>query len=366
MNPATTIDLPDAGRAGGSTHVRVDAKGETYEFDCAPGERILHAGLRAGVDLPYECASGTCGTCKANLVEGETTYVWEEAPGRRFVKPEKGEFLMCQSVAHTDCLLSVAKRIDPTAGGRLAPVHLEATLERVRTLAPDVIAFDAALDQPISFHAGQFVLLEVPAIPGARSYSMVNFTRDTRRLEFVIKRFPGGKISDWLFGGGQIEGSRVRIFGPLGHATFDPSIAKHIVCIAGGSGIAGMMSILSHADEDRYFERHDGKVFFGVRTGKDVFYIDELAEFARRYPERLTITIALSHEEPPAGIIDKYPELRFESAFVHEAVKRVLPVPLTDTMAYVAGPPPMVDATLRMLLLEFRLRGDNIRYDKFS
>ena len=34
--------------------------------------------------------------------------------------------------------------------------------------------------------------------------------------------------------------------------------------------------------------------------------------------------------------------------------------------AYVAGPPPAVDAALRLLLLEGKLTADNIRYDKFS
>jgi ferredoxin len=66
-------------------------KGESCEFDCGPQERILHAGLRSGVELPYECASGTCGTCKATLVEGDTEYAWEEAPGRKHVKADKGE-----------------------------------------------------------------------------------------------------------------------------------------------------------------------------------------------------------------------------------------------------------------------------------
>jgi toluene monooxygenase electron transfer component len=34
--------------------------------------------------------------------------------------------------------------------------------------------------------------------------------------------------------------------------------------------------------------------------------------------------------------------------------------------AYVAGPPPMVDACLRLLLREARLAPADIRYDKFS
>jgi toluene monooxygenase electron transfer component len=37
-----------------------------------------------------------------------------------------------------------------------------------------------------------------------------------------------------------------------------------------------------------------------------------------------------------------------------------------DVRAYVAGPPPMVDASLRLLLREARLPLADIRYDKFS
>jgi toluene monooxygenase electron transfer component len=326
----------------------------------------LHAGLRSGVELPYECASGTCGTCKATLVEGDTEYAWEEAPGRKHVKADKGEILMCQSFPRTDCMLTIGKRVVSMAIGRFAPERVGGTLENSRELAPGVIAFEVVLDRPLSFEAGQFVLFEVPHIAGARSYSMVNFARDTSRLHFVVKRFPGGRVSEWLFGP-SIDGTRVEIFGPLGRATFHPAIAKHLICIAGGSGIAGMMSILSHAAEDGYFDRYDGKVFFGVRTGADAFYLDELASFARRFPDRLRVTIALSHEETPPAALSTYPELIFDTGFVHEAAKRATTdMSPTETMAYVAGPPPMVDATLRMLLLEMRLGGSNIRYDKFS
>ena len=37
-----------------------------------------------------------------------------------------------------------------------------------------------------------------------------------------------------------------------------------------------------------------------------------------------------------------------------------------NVRAYLAGPPPAVDASIRMLLLEAKLPADNIRYDKFS
>ena len=58
--------------------------------------------------------------------------------------------------------------------------------------------------------------------------------------------------------------------------------------------------------------------------------------------------------------------LRFESGLVHEVAKRVMAGKYQDVRAYVAGPPPAVDAAIRVLLLEAKLSTDNIRYDKYS
>jgi len=70
--------------------IQVNARNRGYDFEAAPGEHILYAGLRAGVDLPYECATGTCGTCKAKLVSGRVREAWPTAPGKKYVKPAAG------------------------------------------------------------------------------------------------------------------------------------------------------------------------------------------------------------------------------------------------------------------------------------
>ena len=85
----------------------VNARNGTRDFECAPGEKILLAGLRSGVELPYECGTGTCGTCKASCTSGRTTTEWPDAPGRRYLKTA-AELLMCQSLAHEDCVLEVS------------------------------------------------------------------------------------------------------------------------------------------------------------------------------------------------------------------------------------------------------------------
>ena len=43
----------------------LNKKGQEFEIDCGEDEILLQAGLRNGVLLPYECSTGTCGSCKA-------------------------------------------------------------------------------------------------------------------------------------------------------------------------------------------------------------------------------------------------------------------------------------------------------------
>ena len=341
--------------------IAVTARNGARDFECAAGQKILHAALERGVDLPYECATGTCGTCKARLVSGRTESEWPDAPGRRYLKGD-AEILTCQSVARDDCALEipVLKTSDAPA-----PRALTGVLCDLRPLTHDVVAFELALGAPVDFDAGQFALLGVPGIPGARAYSMVNFERGTDRLSFVVKKKPGGAVSDWLFGGG-VEGTPLTVFAPLGHATFRPPLERHLLCIAGGSGIAGMMSILSLACQAGHFTAWDGHVFFGVRTERDAFFLDELEAFRSQAPARLSVTVALSDEDVPATLAAAYPRFAFARGFVHAVAAEAMKGRFAAVRAYVAGPPPMVDASLRFLLREARLPPADIRYDKFS
>src|ERR1700704_3911228 len=90
-----------------SVRIQLNARNRAYHFDADPGARMLYAGLAARINLPYECGSGTCGTCKARLIAGEIDDLWPEATGRKFLK-QAGEFLMCQCVARNDCTIEVA------------------------------------------------------------------------------------------------------------------------------------------------------------------------------------------------------------------------------------------------------------------
>src|SRR5215207_4862714 len=98
---ARWVSPPPFAEAGITVRMKiaVSARNGSCDFECAAGEKILHGALRSGVELPYECATGTCGTCKATLVSGRHESHWPEAPGHRYLK-NTAEFLTCQSVAH--------------------------------------------------------------------------------------------------------------------------------------------------------------------------------------------------------------------------------------------------------------------------
>jgi toluene monooxygenase electron transfer component len=337
--------------------IQVNARNRGFEFDALPGEQVLYAGLRSGIDLPYECASGTCGTCKAKLISGRVSDRWPGAPGKKYVKQQAGEFLMCQCAAEEALTLEVSKFVYPVEPGACMPQPCAGTLRELRALTHDVMAFALELEAPRDFDAGQFVLLAAEGVPGFRAYSMCNYERGARRLEFVMKKKPDGGFSQWLSGAAS-DGARLQAFGPLGKATFDPALDKNLLCIAGGSGIAGMMSILARAETADYFAAHKGWVFFGVRTLRDLFFLKELSS------TKAEVTVALSEEEVPQQ--GAWPNLRFEKGLVHEVAKRAMAGKYQNVRAYVAGPPPAVDAAIRVLLLDAKLSTDNIRYDKFS
>jgi toluene monooxygenase electron transfer component len=295
---------------------------------------------------------------------GEVDIGWEESPALAKLKREKGDILLCQAKAKSDCLVRVPAKITQTSG-ETAPSKFAGTICDSRRLTHDVVEFAVDLSGPIAFEAGQFALLRSPSVVGWRAYSMVNYDAKTDRIVFLIKRKRGGGFCDWLFSEA-IDGTEIDVFGPLGRATFDTSEDKDLIIVAGGSGIAGMMAILERATRANYFKKHLGHVFFGVPTLQDGFYVQELAKYVAQSEGGLDVTLALSNEPPPMPRHPNYDAIHLASGFVHTAMSSSMVGRYQNALAYLAGPPPMVDAALRVLISEGQLSPQDIRYDKFG
>ena len=76
--------------------------------------------------------------------------------------------------------------------------------------------------------------------------------------------------------------------------------------------------------------------------------------------------MVLSDEDAGLKAHPDFPNLRLDTGFAHEAASRSMAGRYDNVIGYVAGPPPMVDACLRILIAEGKLPVSDIRYDKFS
>jgi toluene monooxygenase electron transfer component len=348
-----------------SALIEARSKASSCAFDAEPREPLLYAALRAGVAIPYECATGTCGTCKARRIAGVIVGDWAQAPGNAYLRADRDEVLLCQTRALGNCTFEIPGNVNLASTARVRPSFGRGVLARIERLTLDTVELLLELDRQLEFDAGQFTVLRVSHIAGYRGYSMVNHPGSSPHAKFIVKRKAGGALSDWLCSCAK-PGDSIEWFGPLGKAIFVPQEQRTILCIAGGSGIASVMSILEVGFSSRHFDHFEADVFFGVRTNADVFHLDQLRRFADTFPKTLRITVATSHDVPSAELRRRYPSLTFESGFPHEIAARALAGRFAGRVAYVAGPPILVDVSIRMLITQGRLPVRDIRYDKFS
>lgn len=107
---------PTSGGADVGAPVRADPQGEnyaiTFTLDGLTGEvdspksakeTLLNAALRVRGDVPFACAGGVCGTCRARIVEGEVEMAENYA-----LEPDeiaRGYVLTCQARPTTDAVV---------------------------------------------------------------------------------------------------------------------------------------------------------------------------------------------------------------------------------------------------------------------
>ena len=347
------------------TEVTFINKGGRLTVECKDGESLLQAGLRQGAPLPYACGAGVCATCVARAKPGTTRDLWPEAPAAGELKVDKGEVLLCQTSAAKDCEILVSSKIDLSSLSSLRPKRFKAKLIDICNETSDVATFRVQLPETVSPIACQYFLLRSPDMQGFRAYSMTNYESSTDALNFVMKKVPGGIFSSHIFSEPS-EDMNVEAFGPMGFATFSPSEARDLVCLVGGSGIAGIMSVLKQAEAVNHFKRHKLFMVFGARRIEDLFFLSELASLRATAPDNISIHIALSDQIDGHELPDIIHDLPAHQGFVHDVAQTVGGDEfMSGRLAFIGGPPQMLNSCIASLLSS-GLPVSDIRYDRFA
>jgi len=335
----------------------VTVAGTGQSFEVAPGERILAAARRAGVWFPFECGWGSCGTCKATVVEGETELLFAAAPSVDARDARRRRVVLCQSTPTSDLTLKVLRAEAAPAPERPTADH-RARLDRRHELAPGIARFDFTLDRPAVYRPGQHAVLELA--PGLRRcYSMADLP-GSAAVSFIAKHYPGRPGSGQLFD--LAVGEHVGIELPYGDSWLRAG-DRPVVLVAGGTGISAILALARRlavgadtlapgtvpSPDDRRVH-----VLYGAATLAELVCWDDLQQATARLPHGRLHGVVASAETGWSGPV----------GFVTDLLREQLSS-LAEAEFYIAGPPPMVEA-VRVLLREHAVPLDRVRYDSFG
>lgn len=202
--------------------------GQTF---CAhPGDLLLDAALTSGVDIPHECRSGLCGTCRVRVVEG---HVLGGKAGEGFVHA-------CQARLLSDALVQFDEvpAVDTVPG----------TVTAVSDIATDVVEVIVRLHRPLDWLAGQYVDVTFAGLP-PRAFSptvALDALHRPGEMRFHIQRIEAGAVSSRL-GRDIVPGHAVTITGPFGSAFLRRGNVARLVLVASGTGFAPIWAIADAA-----------------------------------------------------------------------------------------------------------------------
>ncbi len=304
----------------------VTLKPSGRQFSVEASETVLEAALRQGVGIPYGCRSGQCGQCAARVSAGVVDYPQGEPPA--LTEQAEGMAILCQAVPRSDlrCVVELTEQAEA-----IEPRTLPCKVAAKERLNHDVMRLKLKLPegQRLQFLAGQYLDF-ILADGRRRAFSIANAPHDDAFIELHIRHVEGGAFTEHVFNEMQ-EGELLRIQAPLGRFTLDEGSDRPILFVAGGTGFAPIKAMIEHAFHVGF--ARPMHLYWGVRTEADLYLPDLPRGWAAERP-------AFAYDPV---LSEPGPDWKGRRGFVHQAVLADHP-DLSGHDAYLAGPPPMIEA----------------------
>lgn len=334
--------------------VRLEPIGVDMEVD--EDETVLQAAFRQGITLMHGCKEGQCSACKSVLLDGDAEHEDFSTFALSEVEQDEGKVLLCRLFAQSDLEIELLNYDEEVLANWIPAKKVTGKVSAIESLTHDIRLLEVALDDPMSFNAGQFADITIPGSGVTRSYSMANAPSETGTLSFIIKIYPDGAFSNLL--GSQLEvGAPLEIEGPFGTSFRNKNHAGPTLLVGGGSGMAPLWSMLNDLVEDSATQ--PVRLYYGARTQNDLFYLEEIAALGAKLQD-FAFVAALSDQGGDSSWDG-------DEGFIHEVVAAQYGAsgrhPTLET--YACGPPPMVDALLPVFQ-QLGVDADNIHLDKFT
>ncbi|MTV35973.1 2Fe-2S iron-sulfur cluster-binding protein [Duganella radicis] len=307
------------------------------------GDNLLAVLREHNIPISYSCTAGRCGTCRCKVLEGRVVESGQEA---KITNPNEGQYVLaCMSTLNESCVIEVPEPDEiVTHPARI----VKAEVVFIEDATHDIKRIVLRSAKPLSFSPGQYAMLQFTP-EHVRPYSMACLDSDDL-LEFHVRLVPDGRVTGYIAERLKV-GDSVRVSGPMGTAYLRRKHEGPMLCVAGGTGLAPVLSILRGALAAGM--RNEIHVYFGVRSPADIYCADELASLAQRHSNlRVRIIVAM-------GVRDG----AYRRGLVTDAVAEDLPN-LEGWRAYLCGAPPMVDAAT-LLLRRRGIQPEHVYADAF-
>lgn len=217
------------------------------------------------------------------------------------------------------------------------------------------------LRDEFAFKAGQHLTLRA-TIDGEevrRNYSLCTAPADGDWM-VTVKRIGGGLFSNWV--GDQLKaGDTVDVMVPHGSFTTDVDATKsrHLVGIAGGSGITPVMSLIKTLLREEPQSRFT--LLYGNRDSSSIIFLEALANLKDKHLGRLEIFHFLDAEEQDIEL--------FNGMLNRERLDQAIPALVPDAVEvdgwFICGPGPMMDAA-EGVLLDRNIPKERIHIERFT
>ena len=238
----------------------------------------------------------------------------------------------------------------------MAKKIVEMVLESVKMELPDTktLRLKWPDDYGVEFKTGQFITLYWPDSPKyKRAYSLSSCVLDSGHFEVTVKRDGkmGTRIVDWAQ-----AGDTMFVIPPTGRflPVLEPD--KHLICIAGGSGVTPFRGFVREAT--RTGKKTKITILYSVRTTEDIIFEEEFRELEAQNPhfKFLVTCTRLPEEHSWAGRRG-----RIDTDWIREQV-----VDLPNSVFYACGPTALVEGTEKLVIDEMGLSKDQIRLEKWG
>lgn len=256
-----------------------------------PGANLLETLRAADIPISYSCMAGRCGVCRCKVVQGQVLSTNGEL--RQPMTGAGEQVLACQSTLTGPVSIEIPEPDEIVV--HTAKI-LKATVAEISDETHDIRRILLRPAKPLDFSPGQYATLQFgPDL--VRPYSMAGLPGD-EFLEFHVRLVPGGRVSPYVFETLKV-GDAIRVSGPLGASYLRRTHTGPILLVAGGTGLAPVLSILRGIVAEGM--PNPVALYFGVRTERDLYGIDRLRALAEAHPQ-IALHPVVAHGPVPAGM----------------------------------------------------------------